>query len=55
MNSTARRFVEAGEIHLAYRRFGRKEGVPLVFLQHFIGTMDNWDPAVVDGLASGLA
>ena len=26
-------------------------GVPLVFNQHFTGTMDYWDPAVTDGLA----
>src|SRR5882724_3528944 len=26
-------------------------GVPLVFNQHYIGTMDYWDPAVTDGLA----
>ncbi len=26
-------------------------GVPLVFNQHFTGTMDHWDPAVIDGLA----
>jgi pimeloyl-ACP methyl ester carboxylesterase len=25
--------------------------VPLVFNQHFTGTMDHWDPAVTDGLA----
>jgi len=25
--------------------------VPLVFNQHYIGTMDYWDPAVTDGLA----
>src|SRR6266852_5745276 len=25
--------------------------VPLVFNQHFTGTMDHWDPAVIDGLA----
>jgi hypothetical protein len=24
-------------------------GVPLVFNQHFTGTMDHWDPAVTDG------
>jgi pimeloyl-ACP methyl ester carboxylesterase len=28
-------------------------GVPLVFNQHFTGTMDHWDPAVTDGLAQG--
>src|SRR5260370_14601284 len=26
-------------------------GVPLVFNQHFTGTMDHWDPAMTDGLA----
>src|SRR5229473_4547473 len=26
-------------------------GVPLVFNQHFTGTMDHWDPAVTDGFA----
>jgi pimeloyl-ACP methyl ester carboxylesterase len=44
-------YVEARGIHFAYRRFGRAGGVPLVFNQHFIGTMDHWDPAVTDGLA----
>jgi len=35
----------------AYRRFG--QGAPLLCLQHFTGTLDNWDPAVTDPLASG--
>jgi pimeloyl-ACP methyl ester carboxylesterase len=37
----------------AYRRFGSGSGLPLLFLQHFTGTLDNWDPAVTDPLASG--
>jgi pimeloyl-ACP methyl ester carboxylesterase len=37
----------------AYRRFGRGPGHPLLCLQHFTGTLDNWDPAVTDPLASG--
>jgi pimeloyl-ACP methyl ester carboxylesterase len=37
----------------AYRRFGAGAGPPLVFLQHFTGTLDNWDPAVTDQLATG--
>ena len=45
-------FVEAQGIRFAYRRFGRKAGVPLIFNQHFIGNLDNWDPAVLDGLAN---
>lgn len=35
----------------AYRAFGAGTGVPLVFLQHFTGTLDNWDPAVTNALA----
>ena len=37
----------------AYRRFGNGSRLPLLFLQHFTGTLDNWDPAVTDPLASG--
>src|SRR5439155_6180768 len=44
-------FVEANSIRFAYRRFGNANGVPLVFCQHYIGTMDYWDPTVTDGLA----
>src|SRR5271163_118573 len=45
-------FVEANGIRFAYRRFGKAGGVPIVFNQHYTGTMDYWDPAVTDGLAS---
>ena len=44
-------FVEANGVRFAYRRFGKAAGVPLVFNQHFTGTMDHWDPAVTDGFA----
>src|SRR6266478_2844200 len=37
----------------AYRRFGKGTALPLLCLQHFTGTLDNWDPAVTDPLASG--
>jgi pimeloyl-ACP methyl ester carboxylesterase len=37
----------------AYRRFGAGSAPPLVCLQHFTGTLDNWDPATVDPLAQG--
>ena len=43
--------IEAKGVRYAYRHFGKETGVPLLFLQHFLGTMDNWDPAVTDGLA----
>ena len=41
----------SGETY-AYRRFGVQGGVPVLFLQHFRGSVDNWDPALVDGIAS---
>lgn len=47
------RFVETNGIRYAYRRFGSESGTPLVFLQHFRGGLDNWDPLVTDGLAQG--
>lgn len=45
-------FIDANGIKFAYRRFGKTGGLPLVFLQHFTGTLDNWDPAVTDGFAA---
>jgi pimeloyl-ACP methyl ester carboxylesterase len=46
-------FLEVGQQRYAYRRFGGGSAPPLLFLQHFMGTLDNWDPAVTDPLASG--
>ena len=42
----------ANGIDYAYRDAG-DGGVPLVLLQHFRGNLDNWDPALIDALASG--
>jgi pimeloyl-ACP methyl ester carboxylesterase len=38
-------------IDYAYRDAG-EGAVPLVLLQHFRGNLDNWDPALIDALAS---
>src|SRR5678816_614397 len=46
------RFLELPNQRYAYRRFGSGSGQPLLCLQHFTGTLDNWDPAVTDPLAS---
>jgi pimeloyl-ACP methyl ester carboxylesterase len=46
-------FVEVAGIRFAYRRLGPRDGIPLVCLQHFSGTIDSWDPAVVNALAEG--
>jgi pimeloyl-ACP methyl ester carboxylesterase len=45
-------FLQIGEQRYAYRRFGSGSTHPLLLLQHFTGTLDNWDPAVTDSLAS---
>ena len=53
-NLTARtQFLQPGDTRYAYRRFGAGSGpgLPLLCLQHFTGTLDNWDPAVTDPLA----
>jgi hypothetical protein len=43
--------VRANNETYAYRRFGGGAGRLLLCLQHFTGTLDNWDPAVTDPLA----
>lgn len=53
--TAANLFVEAGNgITYAYRRFGNSvpDTSPLLFLQHFRGNLDNWDPELVDAIAA---
>lgn len=45
------KYLEANGVKFSYRASGPKSGTPLVLLQHFTGTMDSWDPAVVNALA----
>ncbi len=47
-------FVEAGGIRFAFRRFGNQATgrTPVVFFQHFIGNLDDHDPAIGDGFAT---
>src|SRR5713101_9351080 len=51
--TTPTQILQVGSHSYAYRRFGNGPGLPLLSLQHFTGTLDNWDPAVSDPLASG--
>src|SRR5437016_2481439 len=55
LSSGARtQFLEAkGGERYAYRRFGSGPGLPLLLLQHFTGTLDNWDPELTNALAEG--
>ena len=52
MSATApNRFVQTEETRFAYRSFGRKPGVPLLFLAPLGRTMDFWDATLIDALA----
>lgn len=48
---TASTFIEANGTRFAYRKFGAETGTPVVFLVHFRGTMENWDPNMVAPIA----
>jgi pimeloyl-ACP methyl ester carboxylesterase len=46
------RYVQTASGRIAYRRAGTANGTPLVLLSRFRGTMDHWDPAFLDVLAT---
>jgi pimeloyl-ACP methyl ester carboxylesterase len=50
-NTAPTSFVEADGTRFAYRRFGEPIETPIVLLQHFMGNLDNYDPAITDELA----
>jgi pimeloyl-ACP methyl ester carboxylesterase len=45
-------FVQTNGIRYAYRRFGKRGTIPLLFLGYFNANMDAWDPKVINGLAA---
>jgi putative CocE/NonD family hydrolase len=51
--NAATQAVDVGGTLFAYREVGPATGVPVVFLHHFTAMLDDWDPAVVDGIAAG--
>lgn len=54
LNAPNRSIQASNGVSFAYRRFGNPstKSPPLLFLQHFRGTLDNWDPALVDHIAA---
>jgi pimeloyl-ACP methyl ester carboxylesterase len=47
------RMIAAGGVEFAYRELGVEHpGPPLVCLIHLAAVLDNWDPRVIDGLAT---
>jgi len=52
-HETARtQLVQVGDVRVAYRRFGRRGALPLLFLNYFAANMDAWDPKVTNGFAA---
>jgi pimeloyl-ACP methyl ester carboxylesterase len=45
-------YVDGPNARYAYRRFGKAGVVPLVLCMRFRGTMDHWDPALLELLAT---
>ena len=43
--------ITVGDTTFAYRELGPKGGIPVVFFVHLAGTLDNWDPRIVDPIA----
>jgi pimeloyl-ACP methyl ester carboxylesterase len=50
-NEAPTKSVNVGGADFAYRVIGDAGGPPVVFLQHFTGVLDDWDPAVIEGVA----
>jgi pimeloyl-ACP methyl ester carboxylesterase len=49
-NDAPTKTVQVDGADFAYRVIGDAGGPPIVFLHHFTGVLDDWDPAVIDGL-----
>jgi pimeloyl-ACP methyl ester carboxylesterase len=51
--TTPNQYVTVDGVKLAYRTIGNRSDAPkLVLFQHFTGTMDDWDQALIEQLAS---
>lgn len=43
---------EVNGAKFVYRTLGPTDGVPVLFLHHLTGVMDDWDPRLIDGIAA---
>jgi pimeloyl-ACP methyl ester carboxylesterase len=50
--NAATKSVDVNGTNFVYREIGAKGDVPVVFLHHLTAVLDDWDPRVVDGLAT---
>lgn len=51
-NDVPTKTVQVGATQFSYRELGPAAGVPVIFLNHLAANLDNWDPRVVDGIAT---
>ncbi|GLK85560.1 alpha/beta fold hydrolase [Ancylobacter defluvii] len=51
LETASTEFLNVDNVRFAFRCLGPTSGKPLLLLQHFTGTMDSWDPAMVNALA----
>ncbi|MBB0968366.1 alpha/beta hydrolase [Dietzia aerolata] len=49
--STPTSVIDVEGTHFAYRELGIRGGVPVVFLNHLTGVLDDWDLQVIDAIA----
>lgn len=50
--TTPTRAINVGGTPFVYRELGPRGGVPVIFLHHFTAVLDDWDPRVIDGIAT---
>jgi pimeloyl-ACP methyl ester carboxylesterase len=50
--NAATKSVDVNGTNFVFREMGKKGGVPVVLLHHLTAVLEDWDPRVVDGLAS---
>ena len=50
--NAATKSVDVNGTNFAFRGIGKKGGIPVVLLHHLTAVLEDWDPRVVDGLAT---
>jgi pimeloyl-ACP methyl ester carboxylesterase len=50
--SVPTRSIDVGGVPFAYRELGADSEVPVIFLHHLMAVLDDWDPRVIDGIAT---
>lgn len=46
------RKIDVAGVPFVYRELGPRSGVPVVFLHHLMAVLDDWDPRVINGIAT---